>query len=944
MEDFPGLLQRDFGFKPQGKSPPMSAVKGSSSGFNMGGSVKSPPISRGSSKSGWNSEDLFGPSSNQSRHDPSGSAVYDDVFGGPPKFSGAMGTRAPSGSEPFLQGFKDQSKSSSIPVYDKPVYDDDILAGVRGLRSSTGVEYDDVFASMGPGSSSNAAFDDLLGEFNKKEPKPMGMGEAKQDSAFDDLISGFGGSDPAKNRATTNSSRPQEQSIPSSKSAPNMVDDPFVVFDSNPLPPPYSSSGLFTDDPLGNIGMPSNSRSLKEESPRNGVAVDDGFDGFPGTVPALSSDGNKKNKSPLRTGQHSSDRDIENEKPPSKSLGNNIPKKEQINNNRETHQPLFDMPTGMPDSHNFTGKSSFHSSGVNTGSYEGIHEVDTSPKTDGNTESVDDVWLTVDEIHLFTQPTSAPPPSRPPPPLVIKQAPRKVNDYSSFPQPFQQRLFPKTVADAGRTPGISPIDELEDFAMGKPRTSADERTDAISSEEDVETSSAAAASAAAMKEAMDRAEAKLKQAREVRERERDAKSKSREEKAAQEAQEREERERQERLEREREQREREEKERERKRIEEKARLAEREAVERANREARERAMTDARQRAAEKAAAEARERAQKTAVERVLAEARERAAREAKEKAEKAVAEAREREAREKAEKAAAAAAREKVAAERAAVERAAAEVKLRNDRAAVERAYAEARERAAAESREKVAAAAREKQQQKNNNDNDLEAFFGGARPNSAPRQRTATSSDSSVDAQYQNKGTSDGSRRTSTGTSASMRKASSTTNIVDDLSTIFGAAPQSGEFQEIEGESEDRRKARLERHQRTLERAAKALAEKNERDSQLLRDQAERHRIGETLDAEIKRWAFGKEGNLRALLSTLQYVLWPECGWQPVSLTDLITATSVKKVYRKATLCIHPDKVQQKGANIQQKYIAEKVFDILKEAWNKFNSEELF
>lgn len=59
---------------------------------------------------------------------------------------------------------------------------------------------------------------------------------------------------------------------------------------------------------------------------------------------------------------------------------------------------------------------------------------------------------------------------------------------------------------------------------------------------------------------------------------------------------------------------------------------------------------------------------------------------------------------------------------------------------------------------------------------------------------------------------------------------------------------------------------------------------------------------------------------------------MLWPECGWQPVSLTDLITGASVKKVYRKATLCIHPDKVQQKGANLQQKYIAEKVFDLLK------------
>eukprot|EP00261_Vitis_vinifera_P031898 XP_019073141.1 PREDICTED: auxilin-related protein 1-like [Vitis vinifera] len=64
---------------------------------------------------------------------------------------------------------------------------------------------------------------------------------------------------------------------------------------------------------------------------------------------------------------------------------------------------------------------------------------------------------------------------------------------------------------------------------------------------------------------------------------------------------------------------------------------------------------------------------------------------------------------------------------------------------------------------------------------------------------------------------------------------------------------------------------------------------------------------------------------------------VLWPECGWQPVSLTNLITAASVKKVYRKATLCIHPDKVQQKGANLQQKYIAEKVFNLLKMAYQQ-------
>ncbi|XP_019172928.1 PREDICTED: auxilin-like protein 1 [Ipomoea nil] len=144
------------------------------------------------------------------------------------------------------------------------------------------------------------------------------------------------------------------------------------------------------------------------------------------------------------------------------------------------------------------------------------------------------------------------------------------------------------------------------------------------------------------------------------------------------------------------------------------------------------------------------------------------------------------------------------------------------------------------------------------------------------------------------------------------------------------------------IEGESPQRCKARIERYQRTAERAAKALAEKNMRDLLAQREQAERNRLAEALDGEVKRWSSGKEGNLRALLSTLQYILGPDSGWQPVPLTEVITSAAVKKAYRKATLCVHPDKLQQRGATIQQKYICEKVFDLLKEAWNKFNSEE--
>nr|CAB3464358.1 unnamed protein product [Digitaria exilis] len=283
------------------------------------------------------------------------------------------------------------------------------------------------------------------------------------------------------------------------------------------------------------------------------------------------------------------------------------------------------------------------------------------------------------------------------------------------------------------------------------------------------------------------------------------------------------------------------------------------------------------------------------AVERATREAHERAFAEAREKAEKMALEritaARQRasaEAREKEERASA----------EAAAERATREARIKAERAAVERATAEARERAIEKAKaEKALAEARERRERYRS------SFKEGLKSNQDIRQES----------QFQ--------RATSSN---------------------FTRNPDSGNRAVVEVESALRHKARLERHQRTTERVSKALAEKNRRDMLAQREQAEKHRLSEFLDPEIKRWSNGKEGNLRALLSTLQYILGADSGWQPVPLTDLITAVAVKKAYRKAALCVHPDKVQQRGATIRQKYICEKVFDLLKDAWNKFTSEE--
>lgn len=98
------------------------------------------------------------------------------------------------------------------------------------------------------------------------------------------------------------------------------------------------------------------------------------------------------------------------------------------------------------------------------------------------------------------------------------------------------------------------------------------------------------------------------------------------------------------------------------------------------------------------------------------------------------------------------------------------------------------------------------------------------------------------------------------------------------------------------------------------------------------------------EGLDEKIKLWSTGKETNIRLLLSTLHYILWSSSGWSPISLTNLIGGSQVKKAYQKARLCLHPDKLQQRGATTLQKYVAEKAFTILQEAWSVYISQDTF
>lgn len=72
-----------------------------------------------------------------------------------------------------------------------------------------------------------------------------------------------------------------------------------------------------------------------------------------------------------------------------------------------------------------------------------------------------------------------------------------------------------------------------------------------------------------------------------------------------------------------------------------------------------------------------------------------------------------------------------------------------------------------------------------------------------------------------------------------------------------------------------------------------------------------AEKFALADQVDARVGAWRDGKRENLRALLASLDSVLWEGSGWKKVGLHELVMANRVKIVYMKAIAKTHPDKV---------------------------------
>ena len=71
------------------------------------------------------------------------------------------------------------------------------------------------------------------------------------------------------------------------------------------------------------------------------------------------------------------------------------------------------------------------------------------------------------------------------------------------------------------------------------------------------------------------------------------------------------------------------------------------------------------------------------------------------------------------------------------------------------------------------------------------------------------------------------------------------------------------------------------------------------------------EKFALADVVDSRVRKWRLGKESNLRALLSTLQNVLWEGSGWKEIGMGELLMPGKVKINYMKGIAKVHPDKV---------------------------------
>ncbi|KAL7795376.1 hypothetical protein V8C37DRAFT_374314 [Trichoderma ceciliae] len=125
-----------------------------------------------------------------------------------------------------------------------------------------------------------------------------------------------------------------------------------------------------------------------------------------------------------------------------------------------------------------------------------------------------------------------------------------------------------------------------------------------------------------------------------------------------------------------------------------------------------------------------------------------------------------------------------------------------------------------------------------------------------------------------------------------------------------------------------------------RAPQKDSEAVTRLREANEAAAKEDDEKFALADKVDAKVSAWRDGKRENLRALLASMDSVLWENSGWKKVGLHELVMANKVKISYMKAIAKTHPDKLPQ-DASTEVRLIAGLVFSTLNESWDKFKAE---
>ncbi|KAB8081361.1 hypothetical protein EE612_002512, partial [Oryza sativa] len=355
--------------------------------------------------------------------------------------------------EDFLDSLGKGAKKPDVSEPEVVGFDDDLIPALGNTKSKTPVGEEEVEQEA----EAVGFVDDVIPEWfggsaSTTPMKPTPQAEPKATGFEDDVIPGFGEStshhdSPWEEPRT----RPENESISSSKTSVSMPGDAFVTLGATSNLG-NSNFGLFTDH-LDNMGK-SESKNMDPCSTANGMF--DSSNIFVGVPKPMSSSSFASEKESVFGDSKSLDGIY--------SMNHSIkmPKEKPVQQaSAETISSI------LPEMHihEAPGTTGFNNSDPLSTSMQ-----DQLPEENQCSKMSDDVWLTVSDVVLVTQPTSAPPPSRPPPTLAAKKGPTESNTSNAYPHDHNQGYNPFiSSTNTSKTPKI---DELEDFVMAKPSSLA----------------------------------------------------------------------------------------------------------------------------------------------------------------------------------------------------------------------------------------------------------------------------------------------------------------------------------------------------------------------------------------------------------------------------------------------------------------------------------------